>query len=92
MTDQYYDPNPPPSPQLSKADMKRMTPDQIVRADDAGQFAVVKQGRTPVDAERRGERWASADEIAEQRRDDRNRTNQARADVRANYRQEARSK
>ena len=31
--------------QLSRADMARMTPDQIVAADDAGQFDDLKAGR-----------------------------------------------
>lgn len=65
---QYYDPDAArrPAPQLTKAEMRMMDPDDVVRADEAGQFTVIKsQRRDPVDAERRGERWATPDEIAE---------------------------
>lgn len=62
----YYDPAQRPSPQLTRAELKSMSPEQVVQADEAGQFTVIKtQGRDPIDAERRGERWATPDEIAE---------------------------
>ncbi len=64
----YYDPAAArrPAPQLTKAEMRMMDPDDVVRADEAGQFTVIKsQRRDPVDAERRGERWATRDEAQE---------------------------
>ena len=64
----YYDPEAAakPAPQLTRAQLKAMAPDDVVRADEAGQFEVLKNfGRDPIDAERRGERWATPDEIAE---------------------------
>ena len=64
----YYDPEAAakPAPQLTRAQLKAMAPDAVVEADTAGQFAVLKsQGRDPIDAERRGERWATPTEIAE---------------------------
>ena len=65
---QYYDPDAArrPAPQLTKAEMRMMDPDDVVRADEAGQFTVIKsQRRDPVDAERRGERWATREEVQE---------------------------
>lgn len=57
---QYVNPNPPPPPQLSKDDLARLTPDQIVAADAAGQFQVLKtEGRNPTETERLGQRWAT---------------------------------
>ena len=64
----YYDPEAAqrPSPQLTRAELKSMSPEQVVQADEAGQFTVIKtQGRDPVDAERRGERWATREEVQE---------------------------
>jgi len=64
----YYDPDAArrPAPQLTKAELRMMTPEQVVAADEAGQFTVIKsQRRDPVDAERRGERWATRDEAQE---------------------------
>ena len=64
----YYDPGAArrPAPQLTKAEMRMMTPEQVVAADEAGQFTVIKsQRRDPVDAERRGERWATRYEAQE---------------------------
>ena len=64
----YYDPAAArrPAPQLTKAEMRMMDPDDVVRADEAGQFTVIKsQRRDPVDAERRGERWATRAEAQE---------------------------
>jgi len=65
---QYFDPDAArrPAPQLTKAELRMMTPEQVVAADEAGQFTVIKsQRRDPVDAERRGERWATRDEAQE---------------------------
>ena len=63
---QYYDPARRPAPQLTKAELRMMDPEQVVAADEALQFAVLKsQGRDPIEAERRGERWATPTEIAE---------------------------
>ena len=65
---QYYDPAAAakPAPQLTREELRMMTPEQVVAADEALQFAVLKsQGRDPIDAERRGERWATPTEIAE---------------------------
>lgn len=61
MTD-YYDPAAAarPAPQLTREDMKRMSPEQLVAADDAGQFAVLKgQGRDPLPFEAAGQRLAT---------------------------------
>ena len=53
-------------PQLTRADLARLSPQQVVSADDLGQFEVLKsQGRDPIEVERRGERWATPTEIAE---------------------------
>jgi len=61
----YYDPAAVarPAPQLTRAELQAMRADDVVRADEAGQFECLKQfGRDPIDAERRGERWATPDE------------------------------
>ena len=61
----YYDPEAAakPAPQLTRAQLKAMAPEDVVRADALGQFECLKQfGRDPIDAERRGERWATPDE------------------------------
>ncbi len=54
-------------PQLSKADLARLTPAEIVQADDHGQTEVIKSGRDPLDFERAGERRATPAEDAEAR-------------------------
>lgn len=64
----YYDPEAAakPAPQLTRAQLKAMAPEDVVRADALGQFECLKQfGRDPIDAERRGERWATRDEAQE---------------------------
>lgn len=61
----YFDPVAAgrPAPQLTREDMKRMSPEQLVAADDAGQFVVLKgQGRNPLPFEAKGERLATAAE------------------------------
>ncbi len=66
---QYYNPEAAgrPAPQLTKAELKAMDPDDVVRADAAGQFECLKNyGRDPIDAERRGERWATEEEAIAQ--------------------------
>ena len=65
----YYDPEAAakPAPQLTRAQLKAMAPDAVVEADNLGQFAVLKsQGRDPIDAEHRGERWATDEEAIAQ--------------------------
>ncbi len=63
----YYDPEAAqrPSPQLTRAELKSMSPEQVVQADENRQLEVIKTGRDPIEVERRGERWATSDEIAE---------------------------
>ncbi len=63
----YYDPEAAqrPSPQLTRAELKSMSPEQVVQADENRQLEVIKTGRDPIEVERRGERWATPDEIAE---------------------------
>lgn len=64
----YYDPDlaQRPAPQLTKEQLTAMSAEQVVEADTAGQFAVLKsQGRDPIEVERRGERWATRDEAQE---------------------------
>lgn len=63
----YYDPQAAqrPSPQLTRQELRAMTPEQVVAADENRQFEVIKTGRDPIDAERRGERWATRDEVQE---------------------------
>jgi hypothetical protein len=55
-------------PQLSKADLARLTPAEIVQADDAGQCEVIRSGRDPLEFERRGERRATEEEAIAQMR------------------------
>ncbi len=64
---QFYDPQSAqrPAPQLSKAELRMMSPEQVVQADENRQFEVIKTGRDPVEAERRGERWATREEAQE---------------------------
>ena len=67
----YYDPAAAarPAPQLTRAQLKAMPPEAVVEADNLGQFEVLKsQGRDPIDAERRGERWATEEEAIAQMR------------------------
>ena len=85
---QYVNPNPPPPPQLSNDDLARLTPDQIVAADAAGQFQVLKtEGRNPTETERLGQRWATPEEAeaarAAEAQADRNLQDQYRRDQRA---------
>ena len=56
-------------PQLTKADLKTLTPEQIVAAQDLGQFEVVTSGRDPLPFEKAGERLASPAEDAQARID-----------------------
>lgn len=56
-----------PAPQLTKAQLSAMSPDDVVRADDLGQFEVLKsQHRDPIAVEQRGERWATPAEAQAQ--------------------------
>ena len=66
----YYDPEAAqrPSPQLTRAELKSMSPEQVVQADENRQLEVIKTGRDPIDAERRGERWATEEEAIAQMR------------------------
>ena len=56
-------------PQLTRADLARLTPEQVVTADDLHQLEVVKTGRDPLPFERNGERRATAAEDAQARID-----------------------
>jgi hypothetical protein len=56
-------------PQLTSADLARLTPDQVVTADDLGQLETVKSGRDPLPFERSGERRATEAEDAQARID-----------------------
>lgn len=59
MSDDYIKPGTIP-PQLSRADIKKLTPAEIVKAQEAGQFDVLMStGRDPIGVERRGERKAT---------------------------------
>ena len=63
----YFDPAAAakPAPQLTREELRMMTPEQVVQADENRQLEVIKTGRDPIEVERRGERWATSDEIAE---------------------------
>lgn len=66
--EQYIRPGGVP-PQLTRADLATLTPEQVVRADELGQCEVIKNGREPIPAEVRGERFASEQEDAQARAD-----------------------
>lgn len=68
MTEQYVKPPSAIAPQLSRSDLSRLTPEQIVQADDAGQCEVIRSGRDPLEFERRGERRATEEEAIAQMR------------------------
>lgn len=55
------------APQLSRADLAALTPQEVVRADAAGQLDIIKSGRDPLPFESRGERRGSAEEDAQAR-------------------------
>ena len=58
-TDRFINPDGLP-PQLTRADLARLTPAQVVQAQEAGQFDVLlNHGRDPIGIERRGERRAT---------------------------------
>ena len=63
----YFDPAAAakPGPQLTREELRAMTPELVVQADENRQFEVIKTGRDPVEAERRGERWATREEVQE---------------------------
>jgi hypothetical protein len=52
-------------PQLSRADIARLSPAEIVQADDNGQCEVIRSGRDPLPFERTGERRATPAEAAQ---------------------------
>jgi hypothetical protein len=52
-------------PQLTRADLARLSPEQTVQAHENGQLEVVLSGRDPLDFERRGERRATDAEAAQ---------------------------
>lgn len=56
-------------PQLTRADLARLSPEQVVSADDLGQLETVKSGRDPLPFERSGERRATEAEDAQARID-----------------------
>lgn len=67
MEPQYINPDNIP-PQLTRDDLNRMSPAQIVQAHDAGQFRVLEtEGRDPIGVERAGERRATPAEDADAR-------------------------
>ncbi len=86
----YYDPEAAqrPAPQLSREELRMMTPEQVVQADENRQFEVIKTGRDPIDAERRGERWATPTEIAEALQDAAADANRIRTEQRGQARAE----
>ncbi len=69
MTEQYVKPPSAIAPQLSRSDLSRLTPAEIVQADDNGQTEVIKSGRDPLPFERSGERRATEAEDAQARID-----------------------
>lgn len=68
-------------PQLSKADLARLSPAEIVQADDAGQLEVIRSGRDPLEFEARGERRATEAEAAQAIADQQAEADQARAQI-----------
>jgi hypothetical protein len=56
-------------PQLTRLDLARLTPEQVVTADDLGQLETLKTGRDPLPFERNGERRATPAEDAQARID-----------------------
>ncbi len=60
----YYDPSPNMPPQLSRAQLAEMDPDDIVQADQLGQFEVIRTGRDPLPFEAAGQRRATTEEDA----------------------------
>lgn len=53
------------APQLTRADLKTLSPQEVVQAHANGQFRVLlEKGRDPIDPEIRGERWATDAEHA----------------------------
>lgn len=81
MTEQYVKPPSAIAPQLSRSDLSRLTPAEIVQADDNGQTEVIKSGRDPLGFERRGERRASAAEDAQARADQQAEADQERTQI-----------
>ena len=61
MEPQYIKPGGLP-PQLTRAQLRDLPPDDVVRAHEAGQLEVITTGREPTRQEQAGERWASAEE------------------------------
>jgi hypothetical protein len=68
MTGNYITPGGTP-PQLSRADLAALSPEDVVRADDMHQLEVLKSGRDPLDFERTGQRKATPAEDAQARAD-----------------------
>lgn len=56
-------------PQLTRLDLARLTPEQVVTADDLGQLETLKTGRDPLPFEINGERRATDAEDAQARAD-----------------------
>ncbi len=65
----YIKPRGQLAPQLSKGDLANLTPEEIVAADELGQFDVVQTGRDPLAFEISGERKATPEEDAQARAD-----------------------
>lgn len=83
MSEEYVRLDQGPAPQLSREELARLTPDQIVKAETLGQLDVIKSGRTPTEHERRGERWATDEEQAAQRTREQTEATQRRAQLRS---------
>ena len=77
----YLADDPSIAPQLGKADLGKMTPEQIVKADELQQFAVLRSGRDPLPMERSGQRLARPDEVAAAARDAKAADNKNRQDA-----------
>lgn len=56
-------------PQLTRADLDALTPQQVVKAHQAGQFETIMTGRDPLPFEASGTRWATEAEDAAARID-----------------------
>lgn len=83
MSEEYVRLDQGPAPQLSREELARLTPDQIVKAETLGQLDVIKSGRTPTEHERRGERWATEQEQKAMLTREEIEANKRRADLRA---------
>lgn len=65
----YIQPGGRLAPQLSKADLDRLSAAEITAADNLGQFEIIQTGRDPLPFEINGERRATDTEDAQARAD-----------------------